>query len=301
MTFPPQPCWIFQHVGCTISARTMPALFPWYSKGEQSRIVGFQDGPSNFILSAPVVFNGSTPKYLTNTFLIMCNGRSLRSSSIPSLRYIESWRSNHGCLQKCMSCIVYIVLVWILCTKRESKRLFNDEQPYYITQLPFPHRCSQSCKKLPVILLEPEWSGHLGRIQLLNCQKVSLAFWLLSCLRFSFLAFAKPAVFESRLQSRLQRLSSLLLSKRYFSINCQVVIAGFLPSTVPQVATLQELYLFVQRCNFENSMGNVHLGKSVKWFHPIENRVGRWEKSWSKRCQKAGCFFSKKLYEIVDV
>ena len=44
----------------------------------------------------------------------------------------------------------------------------------------------------------------------------------------------------------------------------QVVIAGFLPSTVPQVATLQELYLFVQRCNFENSMGNVHLGKSVK-------------------------------------
>lgn len=93
-----------------------------------------------------------------------------------------------------MSCIVYIVLVWILCTKRESKRLFNDEQPYYITQLPFPHRCSQSCKKLPVILLEPEWSGHLGRIQLLNCQKVSLAFWLLSSLRFSFLAFAKPAV-----------------------------------------------------------------------------------------------------------
>ena len=182
MRFPPQPCWIFQHVGSTISARTMPALFPWYSKGEQSGIVGFQDGPSNFIMSAPVVFNGSMPKYLSNTFLIMCNGRSLRSSSIPYLKYIESWRSNHGCVQKCMSCIVYIVLVWILYTKRESKRLINDEQLHHsvtislivVAKVVKTTACDTSWTRM----IRTSWEDSITKLPKGD--------------GFSFLAFAKP-------------------------------------------------------------------------------------------------------------
>ena len=91
-------------------------------------------------------FNGSMPKYLPNTFLIMCNGRS---SSIPYLKYIESWRNNHGCAHRCMYTGVHLAsytsYLYGSHTQKGKARgwsMMNN----YITQLPFPHRCSQSVK-----------------------------------------------------------------------------------------------------------------------------------------------------------